>query len=389
MDPATELASSLSGEHIAKMLRTDGPTVSCVLLRSRGDTKTNSNTDDDQKKPSSDHKNVIAAEDSEDDNDEKIDSPRTVLTDLISEIQIDTTPKKQMVSQTLGGPFTFLGQYEDEGIMIMIRRPEDIEETGADVVLNPHSLQPPLHNAEVYGDILLMRIAPIDDEGEQVDNKDNEADAEDSKASKFKEDESEPAVDKDPSASASAAGTILPNEEFFLDYTKEEYIKFASRTDIIPVDPILEDGENEVEEAVDSDEDNEDPDGDGDDDDEDDDYNVESDDEEDMEDDECQIGMMNLILAQILKRFREENGRGPNTEELLTMRSALAEKLGIDESLVNETSGSAEQQLSQDKKRTNEDDSSPPRNQKRVKFRNKNQVKIMTDDEASVEDSAK
>ena len=347
MDPTSELASSLSGEHIAKMLRTEGPTVSCVLLRSTGDTNTNSNTNDDQKKPGSDHKNVIAAEDNEDDNDEKIDSPRTVLTDLISEIQIDTTPKKQMVSQTLGGPFTFLGQYEEEGIMIMIRRPEDIEQTGADVVLNPHALQPPLHNAEVYGDILLMRIAPIDDEDEQVDNNDNEADAEDTKSSKFEEDESAPAVDKDPSASASAAGTILPNEEFFLDYTKEEYIKFASRTDIIPADPILEDGENEEEEARDYDEDNEDPD----DDDEDDDYTVESDDEEDMEDDECQIGMMNLILAQILKRFREENGRGPNTEELLTMRSALAEKLGIDDSLVNETSGSAEQQLSQDKKR--------------------------------------
>lgn len=34
MDPANEIASSLSGEHIAKMLRTDGPTVSCVLLHS-------------------------------------------------------------------------------------------------------------------------------------------------------------------------------------------------------------------------------------------------------------------------------------------------------------------------------------------------------------------
>ena len=42
-------------------------------------------------------------------------------------------------------------------------------------------------------------------------------------------------------------------------------------------------------------------------------------------------------MAQILKRFREENGRGPNIEELLAMRrSALAEKLGIDESLMNE-----------------------------------------------------
>ena len=65
-------------------------------------------------------------------------------------------------------------------------------------------------------------------------------------------------------------------------------------------------------------------------------YNIESD-EEDMDDKECQVGMMNMMLAQILKRFREENGRGPSIEELLAMRrSALAEKLGIDESLMNE-----------------------------------------------------
>ena len=43
-----------------------------------------------------------------------------------------------------------------------------------------------------------------------------------------------------------------------------------------------------------------------------------------------QVGMMNLIFGQILRRFREENGRGPDTRELLEMRSALAERLGVD-----------------------------------------------------------
>ena len=104
-----------------------------------------------------------------------------------------------------------------------------------------------------------------------------------------------------------------------------------------------------------------------------------------MDDEECQIGMMNLILAQILKRFREENGRGPNTEELLAMRSALAEKLGIDESLVNESVhvGSAEEQLNESEKRKIDDSKDSAHKQKRVKFNNKDEIKIMTDDEGA------
>ena len=46
---------------------------------------------------------------------------RTVpLQHLIEEVEIDTTPKRSMVSEVLGGPFTFLGQYEDEGIMVSL-----------------------------------------------------------------------------------------------------------------------------------------------------------------------------------------------------------------------------------------------------------------------------
>ena len=46
------------------------------------------------------------------------------LTHLISEISVDTTPKKSMVAAVLGGEFTFLGQYESEGVMVMVRRPD-------------------------------------------------------------------------------------------------------------------------------------------------------------------------------------------------------------------------------------------------------------------------
>merc|ERR1711976_194710 len=99
--------------------------------------------------------------------------------------------------------------------------------------------------------------------------------------------------------------------------------------------------------------------------------------ESDEEDEEAQISMMNLILAQILKRFREENGRGPNTEELLAMRSALAEKLGIDESIVNQATGENESQEGEENqsKRKAQDGDEESR-QKKVKFTNKDEIII-------------
>merc|ERR1712087_1096965 len=41
-------------------------------------------------------------------------------------------------------------------------------------------------------------------------------------------------------------------------------------------------------------------------------------------------GMMNIVMGQILRKFREHNGRGPDTKELLQMRQALAMKLGVE-----------------------------------------------------------
>ena len=66
---------------------------------------------------------------------------RQIKTNLIDEIDIDTTPSKSMVSKVLGGPFTFLGQYEDEGIVLMIRNlPDDIIELFGDAVATKSSL---------------------------------------------------------------------------------------------------------------------------------------------------------------------------------------------------------------------------------------------------------
>ena len=72
----------------------------------KGDTKhtvagVNGNNDDDN-----DVKSPIT-----DGNDEDENTAKIVLEDQISQIMVDTTPKKSMVSQILGGPFTFLGQF--------------------------------------------------------------------------------------------------------------------------------------------------------------------------------------------------------------------------------------------------------------------------------------
>jgi len=403
MDPSAELAASLSGEQIAKVLRTSGPTVKCVLLRcSPAAGAAASSKARHDAKPSAQDSDENKADNDDDNNDDNTSSSKTVLTDLIEEIMVDTTPKKQMVAQVIGGPFTFLGQYEDEGIIVIVRRPEDMEGSdddedgdgeGSDVLVNPHELQPPLHNLEVRGDILLMRVAATEEEDEEEEeelqeeedekvldgkkeasddkDKDGETDAKEDDGgneSDAEEDESSPGEDEEGAAKA-IAGKIMSNEEFFLDYTKEEYIKFASRTDIIPQEEPEEEEEDNANEIDDDEEEDEDAD----------EYNVESDSDEMEDDEECQIGMMNLILAQILKRFREENGRGPNTAELLAMRSALAEKLGIDESIINQTE--AVDGDGNDNKRRADTSEDASQREKRVKFTNKDEIKIMTDDE--------
>lgn len=42
------------------------------------------------------------------------------------------------------------------------------------------------------------------------------------------------------------------------------------------------------------------------------------------------MGIMNLLMGQILRRFQEEHGRGPETKVLLQLRQTLAQRLGVD-----------------------------------------------------------
>ena len=112
---------------------------------------------------------------------------------------------------------------------------------------------------------------------------------------------------------------VVPtNDDFFLNYTKDEYVAFAKRTDVVAPESL--EGDDTDSEDGDEDEDEED----------DEDYNAEEDDDDERDDDDDEhTGMMNLLLSSILRKFTEDNGRGPSTDELLRIREALASKMGI------------------------------------------------------------
>ena len=276
---------------------------------------------------------------------------REVLTELIEECVVDTSPGKNEVQKLLGGnSFTFIGQYPDEGIVLMARADQFhdldmiddltirelknfIRESGlghiidlttvvdhADLIqavkdaqlpLNPHRLQPPFDDCPIRGDILLMRVAD-DPNDEDDDDEDEDDDAGVAKMSA--------AIHQAMQQVKSAME--VPNDEFFLDYTKEEYIAFASRTDIV-AEPMGDDEDDEDEEDMDEEDEDEQDEEEEDDDDE------EEEDGLDDEEEEKHL-VLNLILSELIKSFREDNGRGPDAEELLDLRARVAEQLKLE-----------------------------------------------------------
>jgi hypothetical protein len=375
---------SLGGADIEKLLTSTGPIVKAVLLRCR---QSNDKEEEDNRKPATKYRPIDEKE-GEEEACKVCDAPtafstsslrRLVLTDLIEQIEIDTTPQKFMVAKTLGGPFTFLGQYEDEGIVLMIRNlPDDLEDvvqmereeeeeednedcdntqsnilahelsrrykasqlktlchqrdidTGGmlekgDLIkallnyqekllpYNPHQLQPPLHKAHVRGDILCLKVAQTAEEldvGEDREESNNEH------------------------ADNNAAKDIvvMSNEEFFLDYTRDEYIRFASRTDIPEHEPARLEGASDKEDGEDDEEEEEEE---------------EKEEEIDHEDpglrpaiipgeeevelkEEDKNAIFNMIMNEVLRQYREDNGRGPNTKELLELRASIAKELNVE-----------------------------------------------------------
>jgi len=285
--------AGMQNVNIASILNSTGPIVTAVLLKAGGTRKEKG------------EKNAV------DDN-------------VVEAVRVDTTPKKQMVAEILGGPFTFLGQYEDEGIVLMIRKDQDNHHEGdsegtnkhGGLERNQHPLQPPFQTSTVWGDILCLKVAPDD------------------------EDDGVPEETED--AAMQVTITPKPNDEFFLNYTKEEYVQFAARTDVVYTPPPLAeeaamDDDEEAEETaidgasaatnppklvekVDSSDEEEDDDGDAP-------YEMEEQgDQEDNNDEEG--GFLELLMGQVLQRFEQENGRMPDATELKALEAAITEKLG-------------------------------------------------------------
>ncbi|CAM9094032.1 unnamed protein product, partial [Ectocarpus fasciculatus] len=75
------------------------------------------------------------------------------------EIEVDMTPSLRRCQEILGGELTFLGQWEDLQVVILVSK----DQSGKGAKKNRHKLQPPFHAATAYGDILLTRS---DDDGE-------------------------------------------------------------------------------------------------------------------------------------------------------------------------------------------------------------------------------
>eukprot|EP00531_Pseudo-nitzschia_arenysensis_P003040 CAMPEP_0116115178 /NCGR_PEP_ID=MMETSP0329-20121206/368_1 /TAXON_ID=697910 /ORGANISM="Pseudo-nitzschia arenysensis, Strain B593" /LENGTH=303 /DNA_ID=CAMNT_0003608593 /DNA_START=110 /DNA_END=1018 /DNA_ORIENTATION=+ len=293
MDSAT---AAIGATDIREVMKSQGPIVNTVILRCRPSTASEDNDDGDSKPAAVETK------------EESTEQPeRVILKDLIDELKIDTTPSKSKVNEVLGGPFTFLGQYEDEGTVLMIRKfPDDLEadlkeiheqdedEEGAfsfkeqlsknfnikalkavcfqrgietetmtekrELVealvayqktlppYNEHQLQPPLHKARVRGDIVVMKVAETEEELDNDEAPAKEGEEGESKKVNDDNDDAGDAKKEAQSESATPAVAVPSNEEFFLDYSKEAYIKFASRTDIPEHDIEGEESENEEEE---------------------------------------------------------------------------------------------------------------------------------------------
>jgi len=461
MDDSVAVAA-IGGVDIANIMTSCGPIVNAVILRCPPLSK---ETEEDSKPAAV--PTAATTTEKKNGNDDKSSSAavtaastairpkRVVLTDLIEEVKTDTTPSKSKIAEVLGGPFTFLGQYEDEGIVLMVRKlPDDLEEILEDIhnneeeeeaddddddddddknnnkngskksptnkqsfsfpkqlsknfnvkalkavciqreidtegmieksdlikalldyqshlpPYNTHQLQPPLHKARVRGDIVILKVAEtkeelegdskeeeennndkskvgndIDDGNEKekindVDDKNQNNEKTITKVSEIKinnevetktkevrtydikNDKDEDKEDDD----GETKKVIVPtNDEFFLDYSKSEYVTFASRTDIpeheieIPKDDDEEEDEND--DAVDTDEGR---DGDGE-------AFLIGEDEDDEEIDETdKSAMFNLVMNEVLRQYREENGRGPNTKELLELRANIAKELGVE-----------------------------------------------------------
>ena len=404
-DMTAEAVASIGATDIREVMKSQGPIVNTVILRCRPSTCDDNDDEKGDSKPAAIEKTEqkgTAQSSTTEVQETETPAQRVILNDLIEEVKIDTTPSKSKVSEVLGGPFTFLGQYEDEGIVLMIRNfPDDLESDLKDIydqemdededepnnnnngpnfsfseqlsknfnikalkvvcfqrdidtehmtekrelvqalvdyqkglpAYNEHQLQPPLHKVRVRGDIVVMKVAETEEELDDDDENEDGDDAGNEKSTETETDNNNNnnnnKKDSENNNTTAVVAAVPTNDEFFLDYSKEAYINFALRTDIpehdieteISDDEEEEEGESAEAAGVDNGEDGDEEDSDE--------GNDEDIDEEEIDEDD-KSAMLNLVMNEVLRQFREENGRGPNTKELLELRANIAKELGVE-----------------------------------------------------------
>jgi hypothetical protein len=217
--------STLQHVDIKKIMTSDSPEVKCVLLRMNGTTE---------------------------------------------EISLDMSPRLKMTQATLGGEITFLGQWEAIEAILVIRKDQ---KASKHMILNKHKLQPPFHNAEVFGDILLMRS---DTNG-------------------------------DPK-----------------DLTVKKYEAFT-KLEIPEWEPEEADSEDEGEEELEEDSDDDAESGD----------DSEDGEEEEVDEDEDEEAQREAVMAflapKIVERFKSEHGREPTDDELTALTEIMLHNLSQQE----------------------------------------------------------
>jgi len=154
------------------------------------------------------------------------------------ELTLDMTPRLKKTQETLGGQITFMGQWEDMEVILVINAEAQEEEDTAK--LNKHKLQPPFHDAEVYGDILLMRsdeggnpkALPLADydafkkldikewSPEEEDDDDDESSEEEEAAEE--EEDDEPEYDEDDEEDEEGDGEL---EAMYLEVLKKKVVE--------------------------------------------------------------------------------------------------------------------------------------------------------------------
>lgn len=111
--------------NITKLMSTEGPVVKCILI-----------------KPSLDNETII------------------------EEIEIDMTPKKDVLSEILGPNKTFLGQFEENDDTTVVAMTSLKKTLHTDEL--KYRLPPPLNNEKIYDNILLIRMKWNEVESESI-----------------------------------------------------------------------------------------------------------------------------------------------------------------------------------------------------------------------------